>query len=602
MRPRRQIQSVLDPFTRGREWLRFPPSATRWFRVGLATAMVFILALLGAALWTRRPQPASAQEILRKAQATLTAPQARQIRSFVLTEVTRSRPTARARAEEGYTGDEQIRTETTEWYEAPNRWRIEMTGTVTRSDGQEVPDRAWRRLSVSDGTDHWSYDPLHQSGQVQRWESGLDSTGEVARFGLDARDLGTVLARASTCGTPTLKGTATVAGRSADVIDLGTPRCWASDPEANGPSTIWVDQETFFVLKVAQYSGTDGTLLSTTEVTNIHYNVPIDPTRFRFTPPSDAKIADERPKPTPSADPYQQELARLARQVDFPLFAPRAVPSGLVPLPPRLDDVAGSQVQLSYVPSDEAGTAVTAGSTGVQITEQRASDKLIDRWTQPAQPATISDGKGWLRRGRAIKGGSTSSAAIVLRDGTLVSVTSVSVPPDELLRIADSLDPVPGSHPPLPDPTPSTLAELRRHASFSVFVPTWLPAGLTPELPVGGEQATQSVEIRYHTSDGTVGLMVLNGRPDCCPGYALLPSEPVALPNGLEGHLIRRPTTEYGGLTLWWRQDGTTVSLTGPAVGEGDLVKIAASMSKTADLGQMGMPPARPAPTPIPPP
>lgn len=67
--------------------------------------------------------------------------------------------------------------------------------------------------------------------------------------------------------------------------------------------------------------------------------------------------------------------------------------------------------------------------------------------------------------------------------------------------------------------------------------------------------------------------------------FARLPSEPVALPNRLERHLIRRLTSRYVGLTLWWRQGGTTVTLTGPSVSEDDLVKIAASMSKTADLG-----------------
>lgn len=563
--------------------LRFPTLATGWPWAGFAAVAVLILALLGAMFWTMGPQTVSAQEILAKAQATATHVAEGGVESFVLTEVTRSRPTARAKAEAGYTDDEQLQTETTQWYEAPNRWRIETTGTVIGPDGQAVPDRTSRMLNVSDGTDHWSYDPLHKSGQVQRLDPALNGTGGVTRFGLDASGLSTVLARASKCGTPMLKGTETVAGRSAYVIDLGPSKCpYVDSSELNGASTLWVDKETFFVLKVVQYSGTNGRLLSTTEVTSIQYNVPIDPTHFSFTPPPDAKIQDSRPQPTPSADLYQQQLTQFARQVDFPLFAARAAPSGLVPLQPRLDDAAGPQVQLGYVPSDEVGKATTAGPTGVQITEQKASYDLIDRWTQQAQSTTIAGGQGWLRRGRKVNGGSTDSAAIVLRGGTLISVTSGAVSADELLRIAGSLALVPGSHPPLPDPTPPTLAEIRQRVSFAVFVPTWVPAGLTPEPPVGGEQPTQNVEIRYHTADGGIGLAVMSGRPDCCSGYASLPSEPVALPNGLEGHLIRTPTTLYGGLTLWWQQDGTTIALTGPAVSESDLVKIAASLSKTA--------------------
>lgn len=565
----------------------------RWPLAGLAAAAVLVLAFAGLVTGVVRPQTVSAQEVLDKARAASADTAAGGVRSFVLTEVTRSRPTARRKAESGYTGEEQLRTESTQWYAAPDRWRVETTGTVTRPDGQELADGAWRLVNVSDGTDRWHYDPLHKSGQVQRLDPGMDGKGGVARFGQDASDLDTVLERASTCGTPALRGTETVAGRSAYVIDLGASKCpSASAPELNGPSTIWVDKETFFVLKVVQYSGTDGQLLSTTEVTSIQYNVPIDPARFTFTPPADAKVQDSRPKPAPTADQFQQQLAQLASQVDFPLFVPRDVPAGLVPLQPRLEDIGGSQVELGYVPADEVGTTAIAGPTGVRITQRKASYELIDRWTQQsqqAQPATIPGGQGWLRRSaRDVKGPGTGSdsAAIVLRDGTLISVASFAVPADDLIKIVASLEPVPGSHPPLPDPTPPTLAEIRRRVSFSVFVPTWVPAGLTPEPPVGGEQPTQNVEIRYRTADGGVGLTVTSGSLDCCPGYALLPSEPIALPNGLEGHLIRRPTTRYGGLTLWWRQDGTTVSLSGPAVSEGDLVKIAASMSRTAGLGQ----------------
>lgn len=580
-----------------------------WSLAGLATAAVLVLVFAGLATWMLRPQTVSAQELLDKARAAAADAVAGGVRSFVLTEVTLSHPTARLKAEAGYTSEEQLRTETTRWYEAPNRWRIESKGTALGSDGQELPGKGWQRTTVSDGTDVWSYDVLRNAVQVNRLEPTMDGKGGVARFGQAASDLDTVLQRASTCGTPALKGSEPVAGRPAYVIDLGSSTCpSASAPEMNGPRVIWIDKETFFVLKVVQYSGLDGQLLSTTEVTSVQYNVPGDPARFTFTPPAGATVQDLRPKPAPAADQYQQQLAQLARQVDFPLFVPRNVPAGLVPLQPRLDDVAGPRVQLSYVPAGQAGTTAMAGPTGVRITQQKASSALVDRWTQqaqPAEPVTIAGGQGWLRRGvRDVKGPGTGSdsAAMVLRDGTLISVASFSVPPETLVEIAASLDPVPGSQPPLPNPAPPTLAGMRQRVSFAVFVPTWLPAGLTPEPPAGGEQPTQNVEIRYHTADGTVGFVVTNGGLDCCPGFAKLRSEPVTLPNGLEGHLIQTPTDRYGGPTLWWQQDGTTISLRGPAVGEADLVKVAAAMSKTADLGRTEAPPARPIPTPVPPP
>lgn len=208
--------------------------------------------------------------------------------------------------------------------------------------------------------------------------------------------------------------------------------------------------------------------------------------------------------PAPAADQYQRQFAQLARQVDFPLFAPRDVPARLVPLQPRLEDVGGPQVQLGHVPTDDASTVALAGPTDVRITQQKASYELIDRWTQqaqPAEPVTIAGGQGWLRRGaRDIKGPGTGSesAVIVLREGTLISVASLAMPADDLLQIDGSLEPVPDGHVLLPNPTRPTLAEIRQRVSFAVFVPTWLPAGPTLEPPVGGEQPTQNVEIRYH--------------------------------------------------------------------------------------------------------
>lgn len=70
---------------------------------GLAATSILILALLDAVLWTMRPQTVDAQEILAKAQATATDAAAGGVKGFVLTEVTRSRRTARAEAEAGNT-------------------------------------------------------------------------------------------------------------------------------------------------------------------------------------------------------------------------------------------------------------------------------------------------------------------------------------------------------------------------------------------------------------------------------------------------------------------------------------------------------------------
>ena len=148
---------------------------------------------------------------------------------------------------------------------------------------------------------------------------------------------------------------------------------------------------------------------------------------------------------------------------------------------------------------------------------------------------------------------------------------------------------MPGSKPPLSAPQPPTLAQVRAEAPFPIYVPTWVPDGLAPEPPVG-------YEITYHDGSGQPVLTVTNGA-----GFADDPraaGEPVTLPNGAEAHWL--------GSLLWWVQDGsTTMALYGDSLPREDLMRIAASMSATADLVFEPRPqptpaPALPTPTPMP--
>lgn len=591
-----------------RQTIRSPGALRRWrLAAGLAVAALLIVVLAGVYFWATQPPPVSAQEIIQKAQTAASALEASGIRSFAITETMTSRPVnERINKMEGFSGAETIRSETRRWYQAPGHWRIESAGAVFAPDGTELPGRSWRQISVSDGSSIWDYDQVNNLVTINPYSPDIyGGKGGLSPFSEEAGDLNALLQQASTCSDPKVTGSATVAGRPTYVIDLGPSRCpSASAPEMNGRQVIWVDKETFFVLKSVLYSPTDDQPIAVNEVTSIQVNIPLDPALFIFTPPPGAKVQDFRPKPAPQAEEYQEQLRQLAQQVDFPLFAPRYVPQGLVPLQPRLfEEALGNQVELSYVPAAEAGESAFAGLKGVSIVQQKASYSGVVRWTEGAQAVQIGDQQGWLRRSiRDVSGGRSNAAALVVRDGTWISVSSFDVSPEELVKIAASLGPVPGGHPPLPNPTPPTLAEIRQRVTFPVFVPTWVPEGLTPEPPVGGEQPGENVEIKYHTADGGVGLDVVNGTPDCCPGLLPLESEEVILPNGITARLIRQPTTLYGGMTLWWQQDGTTLVLSGPDLTQDDLVKIAASMSKTADLGEMERPTSRPTPTPLPPP
>lgn len=584
-------------------WLRIPISATRWRLAGLATAVVIILALLGVALWTLRPQPVSAQEIIRKAQATFTAPDASQIRSFVLTEVMiADRSGSSLQNMPLVTGPvhsdqaTQIHSETRRWYQAPDRGRIEDVWTALDANGAVVARRD--TLSVSDGIDTWTDDRVTNAVTVSRQTANPGDRTALVPFDPGADDLAAVLKNASTCYAPVLRGSATIAGRSAYVIDLGPSQCpSASAPEINGPRTIWVDKQTFFLLKDVLYD-VHGKPLITQEVTSIAYNVPIDPSLFTFAPLPGARVQDERPKPTPSAEQFQQQLAQLAKQVDFPVFVPATPPSGLVPLQPRLDSAPVPRVAISYAPPDEAGQAAAGGPHGVTIVEQRAMYSMVAGWTAQAVAMPITGGQGWLRRGlHNADGTGSNSAAIVLRDGTLISVASFTVAPDELAIIAASLQPVSGSHPSLPNPTPPPLAALRQRVSYPVFVPSWVPDGLTPEPPTGGEQPGAVIQIRYHTNNGGVALTVLEGPAGCClDADGRKDGQSVLLPTGIRAGA----GTQNGANMLWWDQDGTYVAISGPHLTQDGLLRIASSMSKTPDLGTVAIPATRPTPTPIP--
>ncbi len=571
---------------------------------GLAAAVVLALAV-GGYLAAMRPAPVSAEEIVRKAQEAVASPAAAGIKSFVSTEKTVSRPAnARMNGYEGYRGDEEIRSETKRWYQAPNRWRIEAGGTVIDAQGKELPSRAWHWISVGDGHDVWRYDARSNEVAVHQLEvspSGkTDSFGAESPLGQGTVDPQKALQTSNPNVRPKLQGQETVAGREAYVLAFPPETRSASAPEMNGPRTVWVDKESYFVLKVVQYSGTDGKLLSTTEVTSVQYNVAIDQTLFTFTPPQGAKVDDQRPKPAPTKSQFQQQMESMAKRADFPLFVPGQVPNGLVPRQPRMDASLG--LQLEYAPPAEADRDSFATA---RIVEQKATYDLVSRWTEGAESATFGNTKGWLRRGfRNVDGTGGDSAAMLLRDGTLVSISSFTLSPEELAKVAASLEPVPGSHAPLPNPKPLTLDEIRRRASFKPFLPEYLPAGLKPEPPVAGNNQgsdrIDALNVTYHSADGAVALRLVEGPPRDPTGMArpMLTAPEVAIKSGITGRLYDAPNVQVR--LLWWMQDGTYISLETRVLSREELLKVAASMSPTAGLGQVEPPMGRPTPTPVP--
>jgi len=438
------------------------------------------------------------------------------------------------------------------------------------------------RTSVTNGQTTWTYEP---NGHLVQITAGKFTSPDqsMAPYGND--DLAAVLQQAGDCDVATLTGKAAIAGRATDVITLVPAGC--SSPGAasfTGSRTIWVDQQTFFVLQEVAYSP-DGQVLQTMEVTHIQYNTDLPGTLFTFIPPPGADVHDDRPGTPLRAAAYQQQLALLAKQADFPLFAPGTLPSGLRPWQPQVSRSDGLQVDFLYNPPN--GTSASSGQgSGVRISERRATYSWIARWTAQGTAVSLPTAQGWIRDGvRQANGSGTSSTVVVLHDGTLTSLQSFTLSTDELLRMAASLVSIPGGHASLPNPTPPTLSTIRQGVSYPIFVPTAVPEGLVAGPPVGGDQPEAAVSITYRTRDGKAALKVLEGPAGCC-----LAAEPasggqaVALPNALVAHSLTGTTQGIETALLWWQQDGAYIAISGRPELKEDMLTMAGSMSKTANL------------------
>ncbi len=264
-----------------------------------------------------------------------------------------------------------VRIETKAWYAAPDRWRIERHYLTPPAEpalvGVFTPQPT---VTVRHGPIAWTYDaashtyaaraplssPVTPSAAPLPFEAAV--MGES--FPLTARSLPALLTRLATCDTarmapisrPKAVGRATVLGRPTAVIDVGDRPCgWtsASEGEIMGRRLIWVDQQTFFALKMVRYSVYHPTrLFERRTVTRLQYNVPIPASRFVFTPPPGAHRA---PAASPSTAPAGiKPLAAIRRQVSFPIFLPAWLPGGLRLQPTTVD---GEQhVTIDYVGAD----------------------------------------------------------------------------------------------------------------------------------------------------------------------------------------------------------------------------------------------------------
>jgi outer membrane lipoprotein-sorting protein len=132
-----------------------------------------------------------------------------------------------------------------------------------------------------------------------------DAVGdELGPFAEVTGGLSSLLEQASSCYSPRLLGSERVAGRDTYVVDLGASRCPPTTTSMGAGSepepvewAVWVDKETFLILKTVQ--DIEGRVLATTSVTSVRYNTAIDANRFTFVPPAGATVRDARAPKSP---------------------------------------------------------------------------------------------------------------------------------------------------------------------------------------------------------------------------------------------------------------------------------------------------------------
>lgn len=562
----------------------------------LAAAALVAVGLVALLVLAARPPAVSAQAILRQAQAAASSPAAGGVQTFVLRESWH----AWRRAPEG---TQQIVSEYQIWYEGPKRWRSEWQQRVLQPDGTELSRSD--TLVVSDGQDLWHYDRQRNLVTINGL-SGQDARVGISPFGQGVEDLSALLDQASTCYDAQVRRSATVAGREAYVIDLGPSLCPStSAPEMNGRRVIWVDKETYFVLRQEQYSVEGDTLLKLGEVIEVQYNVPVDPSLLEWAPPDGARVLDGRPRavptvppttPAPNAspvgagaiDPRQEALVAalepLARAADFPLFVPDHIPEGLAPRLPRLQPVgeaAGSQLWLEYA---LVGEVELDTAPALRIVELPAIYESARSWTLGGIPIRVPEGKAWVRLGtQDLIKGNIETVVIALRDGTLVALTSSAVPPEELWALAARLQPVPGSHAPLQEPVAPageawptepppvdaipTLTPMPT-PSFAVLQPTWLPEPMEVRMQVEGEIVLLGFVPEGH--DGTTGILTLREVPLRLIGEGGA-SDPQASQQVIGGQAVTVIRRGDGCVTYTWDMDGLRLTLSNFYLAAGEL-------------------------------
>ncbi len=585
-----------------RHWL-FPRLATAAVAVLIVAIGWFLLGNLNS-----NSTPLSAAQILQRAQAVFTNGS---IKSVAISETTTSRitssipalsnsPTPIPSAPVVATATDQVAL----WYQAPNLWHTEYSRQVKDPLIADMTESiSYKDVEVSDGANVWHYSDYNlgtvddKKVDVRLLTSLSDISSGVQPLTHAGKDQLAIIQAIIRCDNPILVGSQVIDGRIAYVLDSGSTSC-----QLYTKYTIWIDQSTYFVLKIETNGGqaANETIISST--LTVRFNQPIDTGVFSFTPPTGVLVSDYRPTIL-TASQFDAQMQTLAAHARYTLFVPGYVPAGLVPRQPQVDGTdpsAGDLIlSLNYVSATEVTQVVDPVKHGLVIRQSGWSlqDDDIKKDKQGGLPRTYIDGySAWIEYTVYGNQAYPGVSLTINKGGNTIQLMSASLSEDELIKVARSLKQVPTGGIATPTPTSSQktisnsandLAFRRRGAKFRIFVLLETPAGLTikPLVAIdflinGGKPL---VEITYAHPDGSFALSILSGAKGCCrDADPSQQGEVVTLADGTAAHFLNNPP-EQGGPTLWLIKQNSYVEVRGWQMSKEQLVALANTLSSTAN-------------------
>ncbi|MHB8626319.1 MAG: hypothetical protein ACYDBJ_06210 [Aggregatilineales bacterium] len=335
------------------------------------TALIVVIALALAV----RPRPVSAAEILSRAVQVTQNAAASGVQSYQGVINGFGSQDYAYRQPDGTTQFQTVNFQSQNyvWVQAPNHWRIEnftaesvaepnshsmtipipldKSGALSTPDAPMPTDPQVSRLSmlnVSDGLHAWVLFPW--STDVTKYDSGdfemsFLSTSSFFNYFQSPQadsvsDIQQVLGFfASTYEDVKLLDNTTIAGRDAYAVwvpfDRKTPL-----PQNAEAMVVWIDKETYLTLGYELLSF-KGVIQGRLAFTSLSINMPIDPSVYSFTPPSQTNLLDLTFKPAVSFAELERAWAETKSQLNISLYAPTYLPPSVVADTPSRDTRPG---------------------------------------------------------------------------------------------------------------------------------------------------------------------------------------------------------------------------------------------------------------------